>query len=298
MTTDDIKAWQTELKNAGYYTGNIDGLWGPLSQKAYDAYAAAQGGVQDTTQNVQQALGNLGIIPKYSTDWSDADVRIFSTNFLQPLGIPPRVAFTVMANESNDSSSALNKSGGAAGLFQLMPDNQRAEGFQGTPAQFAALGVQKQVPYFLRFFQSKAGQLGNIAAMYMATFVPAFLSHATDPNWVIAVKGGRDNGPWGAKGKQQEANAWTYNQFDRDPTTGVRRGYIIVQDLEDTAIRQARAHQARVDELTARAEQVLGGDAIAVGGLQMTKTQRSGVIGTGIAIGAGFAAYHLLKRWL
>ena len=29
-----IKRTQTELKTAGYYTGKIDGLWGPLSEGA------------------------------------------------------------------------------------------------------------------------------------------------------------------------------------------------------------------------------------------------------------------------
>ena len=36
-----IKSMQRGMKAAGFYTGNIDGLWGPLSEKAFSAMAQA-----------------------------------------------------------------------------------------------------------------------------------------------------------------------------------------------------------------------------------------------------------------
>ena len=38
MTPEQVKAWQTTLKGAGYDPGGIDGVWGPNTQAAYNAY--------------------------------------------------------------------------------------------------------------------------------------------------------------------------------------------------------------------------------------------------------------------
>jgi len=38
MTPEQIKAWQTTLKGAGYDPGGIDGVWGANTQAAYNAY--------------------------------------------------------------------------------------------------------------------------------------------------------------------------------------------------------------------------------------------------------------------
>lgn len=66
MTTDQVKAWQTTLKNAGYDPGEIDGVWGTNTQAAYNAYTAAK------TAGSSAALGGAGSI-NYSDIASTAD---------------------------------------------------------------------------------------------------------------------------------------------------------------------------------------------------------------------------------
>lgn len=248
-----ILALQTELKKRGLYTGKLDGLYGPLTQRAELASRVGRGDVSEPPPTQPERMGGLGatVSSAHSSDWSDDDCRAFVSTFCQPLGVAIEDAFAVMMNESGGHPGARNGGPrGAAGLFQLMGDNQEAQGFTAGSDAFARLSIREQIPYFYRFFAGKRGKLINVSAMYMATFCPAFIDHASQSSWVIAKAGGRNPSPWGSAAK--EAGAYRENPFDADPRTGKRRGYIIVQDLEDFALRSVKKQQARYDELVAR----------------------------------------------
>lgn len=68
-----IQQKQCLLMFLGYYTGGIDGLWGPLSQRAEEAFRRAENLPEgDVSQHLQQAVAS----------WEEADtwagVRYFS----------------------------------------------------------------------------------------------------------------------------------------------------------------------------------------------------------------------------
>lgn len=64
----------------------------------------------------------------------------------------------------------------AGGLMQFIPVALKSVGFQGDPAQFAALPGEQQLPYLLKFIskmpQSKLGRPGEFG---LALFVPAYV---------------------------------------------------------------------------------------------------------------------------
>jgi hypothetical protein len=125
----------------------------------------------------------------------------------------------VAANESGLKAEAWNRSGDASGLWQLMPSTARGLGWDvfSDPhlAGFRALGPVGQLVWWERYFGSYRGRLVNRSACYTATFLPAFLSHAGDPAYVLC----------GARGPL----AWAYAANKGFDPTG--KGTITVADL-------------------------------------------------------------------
>jgi peptidoglycan hydrolase-like protein with peptidoglycan-binding domain len=46
LSRDDLKAMQERLSDLGFDPGRIDGIWGPRTGRAYDAYLASRQGVE------------------------------------------------------------------------------------------------------------------------------------------------------------------------------------------------------------------------------------------------------------
>lgn len=57
LTLRDRQAVQMRLRNYGYYTGNIDGAWGPQTWSSVQAYAAAL----NLTPGLADMAGSLGV---------------------------------------------------------------------------------------------------------------------------------------------------------------------------------------------------------------------------------------------
>lgn len=91
--------------------------------------------------------------------------------------------------------------------------------------QFAALSAAEQLPYAAKYYGPHRGTLGSAAACYVATFLPAELHAASDPNHVLCARGGvRADMPSGKY-------TWAYDDNRIfDPT---HKGWIQVSDLAD-----------------------------------------------------------------
>lgn len=101
----------------------------------------------------------------------------------------------VMFSESGLHSSAKNPAG-AYGILQFT--GLPGLGYTDDPETFLDLSAEEQLPYVRKYFLPHKGQLGNVGAVYTATFLPALLSQANeDPDFVLAGQ----NGPY----------AWAYN---------------------------------------------------------------------------------------
>lgn len=157
----------------------------------------------------------------------------------EELGARPRDMLAVMFSESGVRADAWNKSGDASGLIQFMPATLRGLGWTHGPAAFRTKTATEQLPFVRRYYSPHKDHLGSVAGLYVATFLPALLKHAGNPDFVLTAK----NGPLG----------WAYAPnavFDRNKDYA-----ITVRELEDAVQRNARG--PRWSELLARLE---GGD--------------------------------------
>lgn len=139
-----------------------------------------------------------------------------------------------MMSESGVRATARNPNGNASGLIQFMPATLVGLGWKSGHEAFRRLTATEQLPWVRAYFRPHRNKLPSIGAVYTATFLPALLRFAGDPDYVLTAKDGR--------------LAWAYGPnagFDRD-----RDGRITVRELEDAVRRACKG--ARWDELVVR----------------------------------------------
>jgi len=158
-------------------------------------------------------------------------------------------------NESGLNPAAQNPHGFASGLNQLMPDTARKLGWRAGDmrweeldrirraleredlsaeqrkalvaraeqiklelmASYIVLPIQEQLVWVERYYRPHAGLLTSAGAVYLATFLPAYMTHAGDPTFVLCGKRG-PHAEWYAANRTLDANG---------------DGFIVVQDLTD-----------------------------------------------------------------
>lgn len=150
------------------------------------------------------------------------------------LAADPKHLLCVMMSESGVRANAHNPHGHASGLIQFMPATLSLLGWKEGDEAFRALSSTEQLPYVLAYFSPHRGHLPSVAAIYTATFLPAFVHQAADPDFVLAAK----NGPLG----------WAYGPnsvFDANHDMA-----ITVAELEQAVTRNCRG--PRWAELVAR----------------------------------------------
>lgn len=183
----------------------------------------------------------------------------------------------VWLNESGINSHRPNGAGAPYyGLNQMGISEQRAAGFLGSVADWLALSNVDQLPYVERFYvnairNNTGGDfsvLDGPGAIYVATFAPAFLRHASDANFPLY---------------RSPSGQYTANKgFDRDPV----KGFITPGDLARTVAAfdgMTNATGVRWREVKAR-----------IGALGEATPQRSIA---GVVAGAGIFLAALGSAW-
>jgi hypothetical protein len=138
------------------------------------------------------------------------------------------------AHNDNPKSLPPEKRWNASGLIQFMPPTLIGLGWTQGHAAFRQLSATEQLSWVERYYRPHRGQLGSIGALYVATFLPALLKHAGDPDFVLTAKNG--------------ALPWAYSpnaSFDANHDL-----QITVGELELAVARQC--HGARWAELVTR----------------------------------------------
>lgn len=179
--------------------------------------------------------------PEFTADLPDA---FFARLVLvcAELACEPADMLAVMQNESGIRPDAHNPAGDASGLIQFMPFILNGLGWTAGHEAFRRLSAVEQLPYVRRYFGPHAGKLGSATALYLATFLPARLSHAGDPDFELVVQGG--------------VLGWAYLPnlgFDRN-----HDGRITVRELTSAIERARRA--PRYQEAAARASAITAHD--------------------------------------
>lgn len=97
----------------------------------------------------------------------------------------------VMYSESGARATARNPAGNASGLIQFMPATLEGLGWKKGHEAFRKLSATEQLAYVKKYYAPYKGHLHTIAGLYTATFLPALVKHADNPDYVLTAKGGQ-----------------------------------------------------------------------------------------------------------
>lgn len=171
MSTTLNRRLQADLRDLGFYTGPVDGIWGPNTQKAWDTL------VNSLTPTKPITGKKIAWGKKVSTAFVNRVVEICAE-----LGIEdPSDLMSCMAWESGETFSASIKNGagsGAVGLIQFMPNT--AKGLGTSTEALARLSAEQQLEYVRRYFLPYKGRLRNLGDLYMAILWPAGVGKTDD----------------------------------------------------------------------------------------------------------------------
>lgn len=165
---------QQQLLELGYYTGKVDGIWGPLSKEAFEA-AKADTALQEKAEcpaQVPQGVKPIAWGGKVSPDFRNR-VRWIADD----LNMPEEGASWLMACMAFESAETFSPSirnaagSGATGLIQFMP--RTAEGLGTTTAALASMTAEDQLNYVYKYFRPYRGRLNVLSDVYMAILWPA-----------------------------------------------------------------------------------------------------------------------------
>jgi len=115
------------------------------------------------------------------------------------LGARARDMLAVMYSESackadawNDNPKSLppERRWNASGLIQFMPATLIGLGWTAGHASFRLLSPTEQLSWVDRYYRPYRGFLGSVGGLYVATFLPALIKHAGDPDFVLTAKAG------------------------------------------------------------------------------------------------------------
>lgn len=148
----------------------------------------------------------------------------------------PRNMLAVMYSESGVRANAKNPNHDANGLIQFMGPTLKGMGWTKGGAEFRKLTATEQLPWVRRYYAPHVGHLGNVAALYVATFLPALVKHAGNRDYVLVAKEGQ--------------LGWAYAP---NAVFDANKDYkITVGELEDAVLRNCRG--PRWAEILARLE--------------------------------------------
>jgi hypothetical protein len=220
-----LKSLQTDMRDAGFYTGEIDAKWGPLSAGAWrETLEAAKLRLEPSVPVAPPPPAKTGRtlawgatlekLPAFAGRPGAAQAfrdRIFwiADDLQMPEGSGASDLMSCIAWESAETFSAdiTNAAGsGATGLIQFMPTTalpyffsaeaikkmtaaQRAANGRIATGRLAAMTPEDQLNYVYRYFRPWKGKLRNLGDLYMAILWP--LGVGKPDSFVLWEKGSR-----------------------------------------------------------------------------------------------------------
>lgn len=182
MSIQQVKDRQQVLKNAGFYEGIVDGIWGPrssIAEAAYNKVIADQSKCEAKVKTSVSAVKGVIWSAKVTPDFV-ASVKWIADELLMPAdGVNMLMACMAWESGETFSPSVKNAAGsGATGLIQFMPSTAKAMGT--TVAALAKMTAIQQLNYVYKYFAGYKGRLKNLGDVYMAILWPAGVGKSDD----------------------------------------------------------------------------------------------------------------------
>lgn len=172
--SESIKHMQRELRETGFYDGEIDGIWGDKSKAALAAAEAAK------VMQCECRLAVSEIKPDFRRlVWGAKVSQVFKERLLwiaDALDMPEQGADWLMACMAWESAESFspdikNQAGsGATGLIQFMPKTATALGT--SVEKLARMTAEDQLNYVYKYFAPQKGRLNNLSDVYMTILWP------------------------------------------------------------------------------------------------------------------------------
>ena len=220
----DVEKLQQELKAAGADIGSfgpkkdgIDGIMGPYtrraSQKFPDIAAKYPEALKQPDTNLATQIDTTTI--------QDPDFNKKLDKVAAALNVKSKDLIAIMKQESGVNPAAVNKTSGATGLIQFMPDTARRLGT--TVEDLRNMTAVEQLDYVYKYFKSVGTGDGSLGDLYMAVFMPKYVG---SPDTTVLGSSGAS----GFSGKVYDQN----KGLDRD-----KDGVITVADVKNSVQRFA-----------------------------------------------------------
>lgn len=156
---------QTQLKEAGFYTGIVDGIWGPVSQTAFEVAMSTT----NTAETKLDIAWSAKVSPAFVVEVKKLVIEL-GMNWIDA----PTDLMSCMAFETGERFTANVKSpvSSATGLIQFMEATAKEMGT--TTAALAGMTAEDQLRVYVRkYFMKYKGKFKNLGDIYMSILWPA-----------------------------------------------------------------------------------------------------------------------------
>ncbi|MNQ10555.1 hypothetical protein D3C85_233960 [compost metagenome] len=168
-----IKEKQRKLKELGLYEGKVDGIWGPLSQAAWDKSQGAKVVYPDfdKTRIIWATKVSREFIIKVRDIAIKLQMPTEGANWLM----------ACMAFETGETFSPTIKNGAGAPYYGLIQFGAAAAKDSGTTLDaLLKMTAEEQLEYVYRFFKPYTGKLKTLSDIYMRILWPAAVGKPED----------------------------------------------------------------------------------------------------------------------
>ena len=174
----DVLAMQKELKARGENLGKygpagdgLDGRLGPYTRRAASNHP-------DIALKYKDVLARPDSVDAQKIDVStiqDPDFKKKLEKVAGALGVNSHDLLAIMKQESGVNPAAQNKTSGATGLIQFMPDTARRLGT--TTDDLVKMDGVQQLDYVYKYFKMTGVGNGTLGDLYMAVFMPKYIGY-------------------------------------------------------------------------------------------------------------------------
>jgi hypothetical protein len=167
----ELKAKGADLGTFGPNGDGLDGRLGPYTRRAAEKFP-------EIANKYKDVLARPNSVDAQKVDVStiqDPDFKKKLEKIAQQLGTTSNAMLAVMKAESGVNPAAQNKTGGASGLIQFMPDTARMLGT--TTDELRQMDAVQQLDYVYKFYKYTGVGDGSAGDLYMATFMPKYVGY-------------------------------------------------------------------------------------------------------------------------